>query len=94
MLTVAVKINTFLIDKPLRGLAELDLIEKKEITSPNCVVDLMGIMGVNTDTSNFGMIKSERYRMNHLLTKAITEYFFMITPKKTRERAILTKRFI
>jgi len=38
----------------LKGLQELDLIEKKEITTPNSIVDLMSILGGNADSTNLG----------------------------------------
>lgn len=63
LITVAVRTNQILIDKPMKGLQELDLIEKKEITTPNSVVDLMSILGGNSDSTNISLIKTERSRM-------------------------------
>lgn len=82
LLIVAVKTNQLLIDKPLRGLAELELIDKKEITTPNSIIDLWSILGGNTDTANLGMIKSERMRMRQYLTKNAADCLYMLLPKK------------
>jgi hypothetical protein len=71
-----------LIDKPLRGLAELELIDKKEITTPNSIIDLWSILGGNTDTANLGMIKSERMRMRQYLTKNAADCLYMLLPRK------------
>jgi hypothetical protein len=60
LLTVGVKMNQILIDRPMKGLQELELIEKHEICTPNSIVDLMNILGNNTDSHNISVIKSER----------------------------------
>jgi len=39
------------------------LIEKKEITVPNSIVDLSSILGNSMDSHNIAAIKSERMRM-------------------------------
>lgn len=79
--------NQLLSDKAQKGLQELDLIEKKEITVPNSIVDLSSIIGNSTDSHNISAIKSERMRMRSVLTKSIADCFYMILPKKSRERA-------
>ena len=87
------KMNQLLIDKACKGLAELELVEKKEITTPNSVVDLSSILGNSMDSHNISAIKNERMRMRQVLTKGIIDSFYMIQPKKSRERINISKKF-
>jgi hypothetical protein len=63
-----------LIDKPLKGLKELDLIESKDgITTPNSIIDINSILVNNSDASSFTLIKNERTRLNSYLNKSISD---------------------
>lgn len=72
-----------MIDSPLKGLKELDLIESKDgITTPNSIIDINSILVNNSDASSFTLIKNERTRLNGYLNKSISDQFYMILPKK------------
>jgi hypothetical protein len=60
-LETAVQTNDILIDKPVRGLKELDLL-LKDITVPNSMIDLMSIIGAASENANTA-IKVERGRI-------------------------------
>jgi hypothetical protein len=63
-----------LIDRPLKGLKELDLIESKDgITTPNSIIDINSILVNNSDASSFTQIKNERTRLNGYLNKSISD---------------------
>lgn len=86
--------NQLLVDKPLKGRTELELIEKREITTPNSVIDLNKLLGGNSDCSNItAEIKHQKIKMNEAMSKGINEAFIMIVPRKNRDRGTITKRF-
>ena len=45
------------------------------------------------DSHNIAAIKNERIRMRQILTKSMADCFYMILPKKSKERANIQKRF-
>ena len=71
----------------------MELIEKKEITVPNSVIDLSSILANSRDSQNIAAIKNERMRMRQVLTKSVSDCFYMILPKKSRERISIAKKF-
>ena len=98
LLSVCVRINQILIDKPLKGLAELELITQKNdnniITTPNSVIDLKTIMGGNADCTNAQRIREEKTRLKTQMTKNISrEMWHEVLAKKTRGRTDFAKRF-
>ena len=71
----------------------MELIEKKEITVPNSVIDLSSILANSMDSQNIAAIKNERMRMRQVLTKSVSDCFYMILPRKSRERISIAKKF-
>lgn len=53
LLTVAVMTNQLLIDGPMKGQRELDLLEKQNIVVPNSVLNLTNIISATSDGQNF-----------------------------------------
>ena len=62
LLTVAVRQNDILIDKPLKGLKELELFEKN-ISTPNSQFDLDQIITSPSDGPGGTSLKTEKSRL-------------------------------
>ena len=95
---MCVRINQNLIDKPLKGLAELDLITQKNdanvITTPNSVINLKSIMGANADCTNSMKVREEKTRLKTQMTKNTTKEMWQeVLAKKSRGRTDYAKRF-
>ncbi len=68
LLTVAVRTNQILVDKPLKGVKETELLKEggMGITTPNSIIDLKSILGSNGEgisSGNMGLQEASRMRL-------------------------------
>jgi hypothetical protein len=91
LLTVAVRQNDLLVDKSLKGLKELELLVEKNITTPNSSIDLLQIISTSNDAA---IIKTEKSRLQQAIIKGLTDCFYMVLSKKTRDRQLYARKFV
>ena len=93
LLTVATLTNQLLIDGPLKGLTEVDLLESKGIVVPNPIINPNNLISVTHDSQNFQSYKQERQRLNACVSSAASDCMYFVIPRKARDRETVTKKF-
>ena len=93
-MTVAVQVNTLLLDGAKRGLKELDLLKNSSITVPDTVLNFKGIQAEeNTGGINPKVVTDIKNLINAEIQRKLTDCMMWILPRKRRYSSKLPKMY-
>ena len=92
MLTVAVLTNQLLLDGPMRGLSELELLER-DIVVPNPMTSPSDILVSATDAHSRRIILEEKTRFKSYISDIGNDCLYQVLTKKGRDRDIVLKKY-
>ena len=92
VLTVAVLTNQLLLDGPMRGLSELELLER-DIVVPNPMTSPSDILVSATDAHSRRIILEEKTRFKSYISDIGNDCLYQVLTKKGRDRDIVLKKF-
>jgi len=91
LLTVAVNLNTLLLDGTVRGMTELELLQNRSITVPDTVLDLNSLFYAETGGYNAMNAKKCKELMATEMQRKMTDCMMWILPRKRRHSSKLPK---
>jgi len=95
LLTVGVLRNQALMDGPVQGLVELELLNRRPhaVTVPGAMLRLQDVLSRAVDGTHVEHAKKEESRFSASLSKAVGEHMYSIAARKARHRPMVQKKY-
>lgn len=95
LLVVGVLRNQALMDGPLQGLAELELLNRRPhpVTVPGAVLRLQDVLSRAVDGTHAEQAKKEASRFTTSLSKDVGDHAYSVTARKGRYRPLVQKKY-